>query len=293
MMIWPFDFGALVPTLATAAVATTASASTSPIRHTLRLIRSPFLASLKVGIPAAPGSRLYSRCERGCKRLQPDLGLLAVREVLVAGLVVAAGAPEDGDHRDRLVGVVPEAVPLAARDVDHVALVLAHGLALAQVEPRPLQHVQRLLRVRMPVQVVRLAGRELRDVEDDARRARPRAVDEPPDVEPLPPRTAGHRRVLGRRRDRALLHQVPPSAAAWSAGAAPRPSRRYSATAETSASPNPASPAARRTSALRRACGSSAPTSSARPRINSRSFSASASRNATGVSSGRSNADRR
>src|SRR5437870_228159 len=127
---------------------------------------------------------------------------------LVAGLLVAPDASEDRDHGRRGVGVVREAMPFALRDEDDLALLLAHRLALAEVEAGSPQDVERLLAPGVPMDLVHLPGWELGDVEDDPVRAGLLPADQPPDVQSLPAGASRDGRVLGHRPRRSLLHQV-------------------------------------------------------------------------------------
>src|SRR5439155_5542708 len=138
----------------------------------------------------------------------------------------------------------------------------------------------------MSVELVHLARRELRHVEHDSGGAGLQPVDEPPDVQPLPARTLRDAGILGRRRNRALLHwfllsdagsdpglqsfasesPYPVDRRRSSAEAGPEtvPSpRRYSTSAVTSASAKPVSTYERKIFAISPACGITISSSSA------------------------------
>jgi len=118
-----------------------------------------------------------------CRQIDPLVALMGMRKALaridrinaeswrkplpVAERARAFESAEHGDDGDHLVGVVREAVPLATGDEDHVALVLTNWLALAEVESRALEQVERLLGVQMSVEVVRLSRRKPRHVEHE------------------------------------------------------------------------------------------------------------------------------
>src|SRR5690348_2128724 len=100
MMIRPFDFGAVEPTLAIAAEIAAAARTTMPMRHAFRLIRSPF-------VPHQAAHMGHCRCdstpvERRLQAIAKEAPLPVGRghvQHFVTSFFVTPDAAEDGDHR--------------------------------------------------------------------------------------------------------------------------------------------------------------------------------------------------
>src|SRR5919198_422606 len=144
---------------------------------------------------------------------EPAALLHAPAEQLVAGALEAPRAAVAADDAGHPVGVVAEAVPLAARHEAHLTLGDWRLASLHQTRPAALEDVQELLAAGVAVQFVRAARLEARDVERYAGRAGGLLGKDPSNGHPDPAAVIGERGVGRDRVDRELLH-----AGAWASG---------------------------------------------------------------------------